>query len=223
MNGLLPSGFIALREATAMIESALMAGRSEEPRVTKLRRTGLDVAHQDIRRAAAEELWKAVDRGALQVFAIGGKRRRLFRVTASFSSRVPLLRNPRVLALHYLRPGDPLHTELTARFGANLGQIVLMVREKDIKRVIGNVLRRRREPASTKQGRPSFNGMVVPIIRDLVDKKKWSILQPLKLLTTLVNRKVPRLVSEDTVTRALDRLYEETKDPKFQRVRRRRA
>ena len=63
--------------------------------------------------------------------------------------------------------------------------------------------------------------MILATVRELIESRKWSSLSGIKALTYLVNREgewqVP--VSEETVTRVLDRLYEETQDRAFQRIR----
>jgi len=66
--------------------------------------------------------------------------------------------------------------------------------------------------------------VVRPVIRDLVVNGKWNPTIGMKALTRQVNRagKWPQDVSQDTVTRTLDLLREETKDRRFERVRQRR-
>jgi len=51
-------------------------------------------------------------------------------------------------------------------------------------------------------------------IRDVVDRRKWNATMSVKALTREVNRagKPHQLVSQDTVTRALDGIYEQTGD-----------
>ena len=71
------------------------------------------------------------------------------------------------------------------------------------------------------RGRPSRIAIVQPVISDLVAKRKWNPTMGMKTLTRDVNRagRWSQHVSQDTVTRALDRLHEQTKDRLFERVR----
>jgi hypothetical protein len=63
------------------------------------------------------------------------------------------------------------------------------------------------------------------VIKDVVERRKWNSTMAMKALTREVNRagKWPQPVSQDTVTRALDLLYEQTYDRRFARVRRARG
>ncbi len=67
------------------------------------------------------------------------------------------------------------------------------------------------------RGRPSRIAIVQPVISDLVAKRKWNPTMGMKALTRDVNRagRWSQHVSQDTVTRALDRLHEQTKDRLF--------
>ena len=62
------------------------------------------------------------------------------------------------------------------------------------------------------------------MISDLVTKRKWNPTLSMKALTKEANRaaKWSRHVSQDTVTRTLDLLHEQTNDRRFERVRHRR-
>jgi hypothetical protein len=66
--------------------------------------------------------------------------------------------------------------------------------------------------------------MIISIVLEIVENGKFVPLNSLKALTQLVNRKrkFEPPVSDDTVARVLDRIYQKTNDRRFQRVRRRR-
>jgi hypothetical protein len=55
----------------------------------------------------------------------------------------------------------------------------------------------------------------------VVDERKWDATMAMKALTREVNRagKWERLVSQDTVSRGIDGLYEQTSDRRFKRIR----
>ena len=103
------------------------------------------------------------------------------------------------------------------------------VREKEIRKLESRLIRARRiAQRSVGQknscGRPSRITLVQPVIRDLIAKRKWNATESIKALTREVNSVVKsrQPVSADTVTRALDLLHDETKDRRFERVRRER-
>jgi hypothetical protein len=60
------------------------------------------------------------------------------------------------------------------------------------------------------------------VIKDVIERRKWNATMAMKALTREVNRagKWSQPVSQDTVTRALDRLYEQTDERRFDRIRR---
>lgn len=66
-------------------------------------------------------------------------------------------------------------------------------------------------------------GLVKATIREVIERKKWSSTQSLKALTQEVNRLGKWLdrVSDETVRRGLDSIYEETNDRRFERLSRR--
>ena len=159
----------------------------------------------------------------MEVFAVGPNVQ-LLRMEGCLIEQVPWLRNPRGGDFTYSRPGTTAHAKLVAQFGANLGSIYSAFREQDVKKWAQSLLRRRRRSVSIvgkpPVGRPSRQALVMPVIRKLVGDQKWNATMTVKTLTQLVNRDVKpvKLFSEETVTRALDQLYQETNDRAFQRI-----
>ena len=66
--------------------------------------------------------------------------------------------------------------------------------------------------------------MIVSTVRELIENGIFSSLKGVKVLTHLVNKtgKWEKPVSDDTVARVLDHIYQQTQDRRFQRVRKRR-
>jgi hypothetical protein len=102
----------------------------------------------------------------------------------------------------------------------------LAFREMEIQKLARRLMRARRiahkaDGQKNPRGRPSRIAIVQPVISDLVAKRKWNPTMGMKALTRDVNRagRWSQHVSQDTVTRALDRLHEQTKDRLFERVR----
>jgi hypothetical protein len=225
MAELVPLGYLSRREAVDFIVCLLFAGIPDQPHVTKLREQGIDAADGAAIDEASTELWRGVDEGKLEAFAVGANGQ-LLRIEGSLTELVPWLRNPRGGDFTFSRPRTPAHSKLAALFGPNLGTIYLAFRERDVKKWARSLLRAKRRRASNvgkpPVGRPSRKAAVMPVIRKLVGDHKWVATMSMKTLTHLVNMDVrpDKLFSEETVTRALDQLYEETGDRQFQRVHR---
>jgi hypothetical protein len=228
MGELVPVGYLSRHEAIEVIARSLVAGTPERSVVTEVRVMGIDAADGLAIDKANAELWRGVDRGAVEVFASGPNERR-FRMEPSLTEQVPFLRSPRGGDFTYSRPRTSAHRKLIAQFGPDLGSVSLTFSKRDVEKWARSLLRKRRtENASVGKrriGRPGRQAVTMPVIRKLVDDKEWNTTMALKKLTQLANRHAGsnKLVSEETVTRALDQLYEDTGDRKFQRIRRRAA
>jgi len=144
------------------------------------------------------------------------------------TKEIPVLRSARGRDFAFLRHGrGNVYNQLTGWFGPDLSQVLVVFRQRDIKRLARTRVRARRRRASTAKskdvGRPSLQVVVKPLIREVVDKRRWSAEQSQKALTVQVNRLLPdrERVSQATVTRALDDLYTETRDRRLERLPRR--
>jgi hypothetical protein len=105
----------------------------------------------------------------------------------------------------------------------------LAFRETEVQKLARRLMRARRiaQKADGRKigGRPSYMAIVQPVISQLIATRKWNATMSMKALTREVNRasKCPRDISDDTVTRALDLLHDQTKDRRYERVRRTRC
>jgi hypothetical protein len=226
MTAVLPVGYVTILEAAEMLRPAMYAGVPDLPIVTKLRQEGIEVNDGPAIDRAIAELWKAVDKGALRSMAIGGRPRRVVRLDARFTRGVPALRNPRGRGFTLLRQSNPAYHELAIWFGTLLHEAALAFRVTDVLKLARRLIRTRRTSRETDgqkkpRGRSPVTAIVQTVINDVVIRQKWNPTMAMKALTREVNRagKWPQLVSEDTVTRALDLLYEQTDDRRFERVR----
>ncbi len=223
MAELVPLGYLSRREAVDLIVCSLFAGILDQPHVIKLREQGIEVADGADLDKANEELWRGVDQGKVKVVAVG-QNGQLLRIEGILTKEVPWLRDPRGGDFTFSRPGTSAHTKLVAQFGPNLGSIYLACREQDVKKWARSLLRERRRSVSIvgrpPVGRPSRKTAVMPVIRKLVADNKWNAIMSVKTLTHLVNRDLQpnKPISEDTVTRAIDQLYQETGNRAFQRI-----
>jgi hypothetical protein len=227
MSELVPTGYLSRLEAVDILVPSLFAGAPDQPHVKKLREKGIDAADRAAIDKANTELWRGVDRGKIEVFAFGANSQRL-RMEGSLTEQVLFLRSPRGGDFTYARPGTSAHGKLVAQFGPNLGSVSLAFSKRDVEKWARSLLRtRRRKRASVvgkrRTGRPSRQALAMPVISKLLTEKEWNVTMSLKTLAQQVNRYVDtdKPVSEETVTRALDQLYEKTRDRQFQRICRR--
>jgi hypothetical protein len=225
MGLLLPEGFLTIRQAAESLAAAMFGGVPDRTAITSLREIGGDVADGTALDAAVAALWAAVDRGSVQTFAIGPTGKGPLKLAAELSKAIPVLRSPRGGSLSFLRRRNPNFEVFAKWFGPDLSNVSIVFRETEITRLARNRLRlRRRKEANVgrgRSGRPSRQVEIKETIRQVIERKMWSPTQSIKNLAQYVNRlgKWPTPVSKDTVRRALDNLYEETKDRRFQRLR----
>lgn len=226
MTRLVPDGFLTIREAAEKLTVGLYSGEPDRSIVEQHKKSSFDVADGAAVDEAIAELWKAVDRGDLQAVLVGPGTPKALKLSGRLSQGIPLMRSTRGGGLSFLRPGNPNYAVLVNWFGSNLRQVSVVVAAKDVPKLSRKLLQlRRRRTASAKlgnAGRPSLQAEVKSIINDVIQKRRWSSTQSLKALTKAVNDRGKWLnpVSADTVTRALDSLYSESKDRRFERVRR---
>jgi len=226
MSRLIPDSFLTIRQAADELTVAMYSGIPEQPRVKTLKEEGYDVADGKAIDDAISKLWTAVDRGNVHPFLLGPKRQTPFKVPAGMTEGIPLLRSARGGDFNFLRPGRRIHCQLVEWFGPDLSQVSVVFRAREIARLARSLLKaRRRKAASTNArnvGRPSRQIEVKRIIREIIDLRRWCPKRSLKALTVEVNRRCRNSdpISADTVTRALDALFGEALDRRFERLRR---
>ena len=227
MNAILPIGFASFRETQDAFEHALFAGTPERPEVLELRRKlGPNIGDGVALAASKKAIWEAVDQGKLRLVAVGGSPRRIITLDAETTHSIPHMR--RTDDLTYLRPSHRLHREFVAWFGLDLGRVTLAFRSSEVKAHTQRLMRGRRRKripnTSTRHGRPSLRAPIKQAIEQIVHRNAWSSTQSIKQLAVLVNRhgSVTRLVSEDTVRRALDELHRKDGDRRYARAKRQR-
>ena len=226
MTAVLPNGYLTILQAADVLLPAMYAGVPDLPVVSRLRNEGLDVRDGRAKDRAIAEIWKAVDAGTLRALAVGGRPRRIVRLDADLTKGIPTLRSPSGRGFTFLRQSNPHYHQLASWFGPLLHAVVLAFRETEIKKLARRLMRARRraqraDGQKKQSGRPSHMGTVQPVISDVVARRKWTPPMGMKALTRDVNRagKWAQDVSQDTVTRALDLLHEQTTDRRFERVR----
>jgi hypothetical protein len=229
MTAVLPNGYLTILQAAEVLSTAMYAGVPDLPVVSHLRKQGLDVKDGRAMDRAIAELWKAVDAGAVRAMVIGGRPRRILRLDPELTKSIPTLRSPRGRGFTSLRQSNPAYHQLASWFGPLVHTAVLTFRETEVQKLARRLMRARRiaqkaDSQKNSRGRPSRMAIVKPVISDLVAKRKWNPIMGMKALTREVNRAGTWSpdVSQDTVTRTLDLLYEQTSDRRFERLRHRR-
>ena len=229
MIAVLPNGYLTILEAAEVLSRTIYAGVPDLPIVSKLRKNGLDVRDGQATDRAIAELWKAVDKGMLRALVIGGRPRRILRLSPELTKVIPFLRSPRGRGFTFLRSSNPAHSQLASWFGQSFYEAELAFEGTEVEKLARKLMRVRRvaQKADGKKkprGRPSRIALLQPVIGHVIAQKKWNPTLGMKALTREVNRvgKWPTYVSEDTVARALDLLHEQTRDRRFERVRRER-
>jgi hypothetical protein len=225
MAGVVPDGYLAVREALRALMMIRCAGLEMTAAVIEARAKGAEASYdRSEMEASAQFFWSQVDAKKLAVWAEHPSTGSLLKIDPLLLN-VPLLRKYSVSDLSYLRSTHPLATLLVQRFGRSFKTVQLLIVEAELQRVATAVRRTRKRkqayPGSAKPaGRPSKVADAKPAIRNIVDAKQWTGAESLKKLTNILSRAPHNLrVSNDTAARALDELCEETRDRRFQRMR----
>jgi hypothetical protein len=223
MTRLVPIRFLTFREAVAKIDDAMFAGTPDTQAVLKARQVfGGDVGDLDASRKAAAALWQAVDEGGVRAVGIGKQPFRVMNLPPTILQIPALRRNG---DFTYLRARNVAFEEVVRSFGPRpLANITLAFREADVVKLCAKLRSSRRRAArrsdSTKNvGRPALGPLLRPAIISLIDGKKWSSSESIKQLTRLVSSKIGRKVSDDSITRELDKLYAKTGERRYARPR----
>lgn len=220
-----PLGFVSRREAMEILAAAKFAGTPDRQAVIEVRQSGIDAADGLAKDEAIADLWQAVDQGQLDAIAHGHGDHWL-KMSAQETNQVPLLRAARGGNFTFLRPENPFHGVIVSQFGSRVGLVQLVFRKDQVEKIARLVRRRRRQnisaTASRGMGRPSRTDEVCATVHQAIDDKRWDTTMSLKTLVLLVQRslKWDKGLSETTIARALDRLYEKSRDRRFCRVRR---
>jgi len=229
VTNVLSIGYVTLLQAAEMLQPSMFAGVPDQAAVIGLRQMGVDVRDGLATDRAIAEIWKAVDSGTVRPVVVGGRPRRIVRLDPAITKQIPILRSPRGRGFTFLRPSNPAFHQLTGWFGPDLSNVTLAFREREIEKLARRLTRTRRrtsvsDGAKRRIGRPSRQAALEPVIRELVEGGKWNPLMGLKALARATNRRGnwPKSVSEDTVGRAVDQIYERTQDRRYARARRNR-
>ena len=150
---MIPINYVSRQEAAEIIAAAKLSGVPDRAAVMEARSAGVDAADGLAGDEAIVELWRAVDKGTLEVVAHGPGDRWL-KMSAEETRRVPLLRTARGGDFTFLRPGDPFHEIVVSQFGSRLGLVSLVFPRHQVE-ALARLVRRRRRSTAKGGGRPS--------------------------------------------------------------------
>jgi hypothetical protein len=221
MSDLLPVGLMSLHEAATYLMERLFAGAPASPIVQEIRDKGFPVDSREQLTESHQCLRKLILRDELKLHATGGVHGKDIRLTGDDLLEIPGLKTALVSDLSYLRPSHRFHGRFVNWFGIDLSQVGLGVEEHQVHKLTRKLVRaRRRTKANARKGRPRVLPDVQPVVQEIVVTRRWTTDKSQKELAYLVNQQLSKSVSQTSVTRALDTLYEITKDPRFKRIRR---
>ena len=218
----LPRGRITITEAAEIVSGYSRAGTPNPAGVLDVPKGWTHSARRPELTEARVHLREWIASGKLKLRAIGGVHGRDVVIPPLEFTQIPLLKSLAVGDLTGLRPSHPLYPRYQGLFGRDIYRVELGVDERQVHRLArSTVLRLRRRPQSTsRRGRPSLDSKVDPAIREIVLSRKWTADKTQKELARQLCRKLKESVSQTTVTRRLDAVFENTGDRRFQRIRR---
>ncbi len=238
MPAIQPAGYTRLREAifaAALIQYAGLDAHEAVRKAQKEHRLKTWLTREQLDEVT-KAFWDDIDRERISVYVEHTAGAGLFRVDPELFEDVPMVRRYSVSSLRYLWPKHSLYTELEDKYPSGPGQSLfdwrkrfrLVVADPELHRFLKRIRQSRKRHASrplstNPPGRPSKVNEVKAVIREIVEAEKWVAIEPLKKLTNLVNRSMGTTVSDSTISRTLDEIYEEARDQRYNRPRKRRV
>lgn len=229
MADLTPSGYMGVDDAIDAFCDRIHRNDPESDLVQKLREGGLPTRSADRHVRAIAALRRAIIRGSLDVFVWHSDMSATVNLSPTALARLRML-NQRTF---FLRTGHIRPTELSAAgilgklakgfsvsrcfFEEKAFCIWLDRRERRLRLTQdGNLAR----PVAL--GRPSKIKIIKPLIVELVKNGDWDRSQPLSHIVDLLNKQpTVESVCGDTVAKAMDDLFSETRDGRYDRRRKR--
>jgi hypothetical protein len=229
------SGYLKLSEAVCRLKAG-MFGNLPAPKDVKDARKiypGTSIGSGTWRTRAAGRMRQAATRGDLPVYVISKSTGEAVRIPVCVVQRMISPRN--TLPDEVTRPSWTLVQELPTDEGGRLFALLnagfLVVREREFLKWYRIQWAKRTWPSQKsakphrRTGRPRKQGRSLEIaIWALVNSGDWSPDQPVTRLSRMLAKRYPnKPLSDETVARCVDALYEETADPRLRRLRVRRV
>jgi len=229
MADLTPSGYLGIDDAIAAFGERIYRDVPECDHVRELQESGLSIGSPDRHADAVEALRRAVVRESLEVFAWHSGMSATVKLSTTTLKRLRMLnwrtfflRTGHVRVMELARAGvsGELAKGLSASgcfFEESAFRIWLDRRERRLRSSHNGHLAR-----PIGRGRPSKAKIIEPMIKDIVEGGLWDRSQPLADVVDLLNRRLKSYhVCADMVAKAVDDLYAETQDARYERRRKR--
>jgi hypothetical protein len=225
MNGIVPEGYITLKNAAHALAEIQYAGTDAHDAVIKVRAAGYDVRFtvEEYEQSAAT-CWELIDRThdrkrgmkPVHIWVEQPKTSRMIQIEPGKLAPVPFARSYKVGDLSYLRSG-PLFVQFSHWFDPPFNHVVFMLKVEDLDCLLLNyrrTVRRKARAGAQRVGRPSDSPAVQEAILEIDGRGKWNARRDsVKALWQLLGRPPYSLdVSESTVSRALKALVKADHD-----------
>src|SRR5258706_13227719 len=178
MNDIVPVEYVTILQAAELLKPSIFGGAPDRPAVLRVRQMGFVVSDGEATERAIAEIWKAVDSGAIQPFANGGKSRKPVKLSSEMT-KIPMMRSASGRGFTFVRQSHPAFHQLATWFGRNLSNVTLLFKESEIRKLASTLRRARRGKLRSdgkikEAGRPSRQLAVQAVIRDIVEAGKWN-------------------------------------------------
>jgi hypothetical protein len=200
---------------------------SESDLVQALRHSGLSIGSADRHTLAIEALRRAVIRGSLGVFVWHSSMSATVKLSDTALARLRILdRRTFFLRTGHVRTADLAGVGVLGKLARNFSASRCFFEEHAFRIWLDRRERRRQllqdeniaRPVAL--GRPSKIRIIEPMIVELVECGLWDRSQPLSRVVNLLNQRLsPDRVCGDTVAKAMDDLFSETRDGRYERRR----
>lgn len=226
MADLTPSGYLGIDDAIAAFCERMCRNVSESDLVQALRNSGLSIGSADRHTLAIEALRRAVIRGSLGVFVWHSGMSAPVKLSDTALARLRMLdRRTFFLRTGHVRTADLADVGVLGKRNKNFSASRCFFEEHAFRIWLD---RRERRLQSSQEGhiarlvalgRPSKIKVVKPMIVEIVEGGLWDRSQPLARVVDLLNKRLSDHVCGDTVAKAMDDLYDESQDGRYERRR----
>jgi hypothetical protein len=229
MADLTPSGYIGIDDAIAAFCERMYRNEPETDLVQALRDSGLSIGSADRPADAIEALRRAVIRGGLGVFVWHSGMSATVKLSDTALARLRMLdRRTFFLRTGHVRTADLADAGVLGKLARSFAALRCFFEEHAFRSWLDRRERRQRSSPDgniarpVALGRPSKIKIIEPMIVDLVETGRWDRSKPLRCMVDLLNQRLTAdHVCADTVAKAMDDLFSETKDGRYDRRRKR--
>jgi hypothetical protein len=227
MADLTPSGYIGIDDAIAAFGERMYRNDHESDLVQNLRKIGLSIGSADRTASAIEALRRAVIRGSLGVFVWHSGMSATVKLSDTALARLRMLdRRTFFLRTGHVRTADLADAGVLGKLARSFSASRCFFEEHAFRIWLDRRERRRQllqdeniaRPVAL--GRPSKIRIIDPMIVELVESGLWDRSQPLSRVVKLLNQRLSSdRICWDTVAKAMDDLFSETQDGRYERRR----